>query len=208
MRGERAIGVAPHQSEQVFAPHVLDPVRERLVGLERGDEGLELLLVTGTGAHGRGADHLQTDLQLHVEIFRTGVHAFVQIAVPRQEVIDPALDGEGVEAQRLDEELRVPAVVRQRQHPDLPRLLLRLVAVTHHRGDQIVAVGEDIRLRRHDVADDTLRREAAVVDRRCNVFDDDSFSTVELSHSISPWCESRSNQRRSLRANGRTRAAT
>lgn len=71
-----------------------------------------------------------------------------------------------------------------------------------------MTIREDVRLGFDDVAEDTFSGETALVDRWCHALDDDSLSTVELRHNSPLRCESCSNQRNSLRVNGRTTNAS
>jgi hypothetical protein len=181
-RHEPALGVAPHQLEQVFAAKVLDLLLERIVALDRVDEGLQLALVARAGPLRRRAKVLEPDPQLDAQFFfaRAAVDALLHVAVPRQEVVDPRVDGEAVEAEAVDNEVGGPAVVDERPHPHFAPLRIILVTMQDDRGDEVVAVGEDVRLRRHNVPRDTLRRVRAAIDLRRRRFDDDSLSSVQL----------------------------
>src|SRR5438309_343924 len=95
-------------------------------------------------------------------------------------LIDPRLDRVDRVAELVDRELRAPAVVRHRDHPHFPELLLRRVAVQHHRREDVVAVREDVRLDDDGVAHDALGRKEARVDLRLHSFNDDAPPAVDF----------------------------
>src|SRR6185369_10825483 len=145
-------------------------------------ERAEAALVALVRAADRGADQLQADRQLHIEIALLRLHPLAQVAVPGEKVIDPAFDGEEVEAELLDRDLALPAVVDQGAHRHFAPLPFRLMAMQRDRADQVVAVGEDVRLDEDVLSLDPLRRKAAIVDLRRYAFDDDALSTVKRLH--------------------------
>jgi hypothetical protein len=57
-------------------------------------------------------------------------------------------------------------------------------------GDQVVTVGEDVRLDLHHVADHPFGGKAPFLYRRRHPFDDDPAATVELHHDSKSRCES------------------
>ena len=181
-RRKSPLGVAPHQVEQIEAPHLLDLLFDRIVALERVDERSQLALVARAGSLMRGADQLQSDGELHVEVGLPRVSALLQIAMPRQEAIDPRFDRVEVEAELLGGEVGAPSIVDEWRHPHLAHFLLRRVAELQDRRDLIVPVGEDVGFDDHAVASDPLRRKEAAIDLGLHPFDDDAAAAVELCH--------------------------
>ena len=79
---------------------------------------------------------------------------------------DPRFERESMKAEVLDGDLGAPAIVRQGAHPHVAPFLLAVVAMENDRGNQVVSVGEDVRLREYDVTDHTFGRERAAIDFR------------------------------------------
>src|SRR5438874_1151877 len=161
----------------------------------------------------RGADHFQSDLELYIVI---GGIAFGEIAMPRQEMIDPRFDRAKVEAELLDVDFGAPAIVAERRHARFTHLFFRRMPILHDGGDEIVSVGEDVGFNDDAIADDTLRRKEAAVDLRLHSFDDYASTAVEF-HECGGRCqiwarhscvaagqECLARTQRNLRANGLT----
>src|SRR5687768_5170795 len=114
---ELPLGVPPHQREKVFAPDVLDLFFDRIFRLQRVDESFEFATVTSIRAGCGGTDHLEADQDLDLEILPgdSPINALLEVAVPGQEMIDPSLDREVIEAEFLHCELCRPAIVDERE---------------------------------------------------------------------------------------------
>ncbi len=96
------------------------------------------------------------------------------VALPCREVIDPRLDGVFVTAELARRELRGETVVAA------PLIAMRChsrLAVTAEQdgaGDDVVTVREHVRRHAHGVAAHAFDREAAAIDLRRDVLDDDA----------------------------------
>jgi hypothetical protein len=110
----------------------------------------------------------------------SGVYSLGQGVLPRDEVIDPGDKDILVTTHMRDEKRRLPAIVFERHHSDLVPLVGRCtsdVAVAQHRGNTIVAVGEDVGFDSDTLAGCPLDGKTAIVIRR-DVFDHDAPSAV------------------------------
>jgi hypothetical protein len=93
-----------------------------------------------------------------------GIELLTEVAPPGGEGVDEPGDGVLVHAELRDAEASAEPIVAVRFHTrDVPRLRSRF-AKAQHRGDDVVAIGEDVRLDQHFVADDTLDGEPSGVD--------------------------------------------
>src|SRR6185437_10421875 len=99
--------------------------------------------------------------------------AAAELVAPGGEAVDPGPHRERVAAEHLDRERRGEAVVAERPHAHLAESALAVAAVAGHGGDDVVTVGEHIRGHLDAVAGHTLHGEAAAVDARAQVLDDD-----------------------------------
>ncbi len=127
----------------------------------------------GPGEGLRAADHRGALQQLAREVGLAARDAPAHLLHPRAEGVGPGLDGVAVAGVGLEAEHAAPAVVVDRLQGRLPPGRLVVGAVADSRGQQIVALLEDVRGDREDVAHDALGRVPAVVHRGTHVLDDD-----------------------------------
>ena len=156
-----AIGVSPHEIEELVAFHVVYFVFQFIIAFEHFDEMREPFAVAPFRARCGGANHLQSDLKLHRVI---GFLPLLKITMPSQEMIDPCLDGEKIEAELFDAKLRAPPVVHQRCHAPFRGRGLALMAMQNHRGKNVVTVREHVRLDENCIAGNAFRWKAALID--------------------------------------------
>ena len=172
----RAVGVPLHQLGQVgsqrcgrgsLALAQLARVCEQLrrVGLRRPRRG--------------GLDNPRGHLQLWGDVL-AGLDALGELAAPGLEAVDPGLEGEPVAAEFGDGELGPPAVVGQWHHRDLDPAGAGFMAVADGGGDGVVAVGEDVGLDRHLVAERPLGGKAPAVDLGRHGLDGDALAALNL----------------------------
>ena len=174
--GKCTVGIPPHQIEQLVAAHVVHLVGDLVVSFEHRYVVFQPFAIASLGMRRSAANHLQPDAELHLQI---GWIALLQVAVPGEKVIDPRLDGEEIEAELGDRQLRAPTIVHQRSHSSLFPAGLALMAMRHHSREDIVAIGKDVGLDRYDVAGDPLRRKTAVIHGRRHTFNDDTATAVK-----------------------------
>ena len=99
---------------------------------------------------------------------------------PAREPIDPAFDRVLVCAERIDDELRLPAIVAERRHRRFaPRALAR-APIQQHRGKHVVPVRKHIRAHDHAFANRPLDRKPPVVHRRTDVLDHDAALKLRI----------------------------
>src|SRR5438876_2466728 len=110
-RSERPLRVARHQREQLIAPDLQNFFVRLAVAVEDAGEVLEALPIARLRARRGGANHLQANEELDVDVALRRFDPFAQIAMPGEEVIDPSFEGEGGEAESVEGELGAPAVV-------------------------------------------------------------------------------------------------
>jgi len=129
------------------------------------------------GPVGGGVDHARARLQLGR---RVGPIAALQLVLPGLEVVDPGLDRELVGARPPGLEAALPAVVDEGGHGRLApaRLLAADLAPAEDRGQEVVAVGKDVRLHEHGLAHRAPGGEAASIDLRPDVLDHDAPAAV------------------------------
>ncbi len=130
-------------------------------------------------ACGRRLHQLRADGQLDPHVL-AGLDPAAELVAPGGEAIDPGPHRVGVAAEHLDGERRREAVVAERLHAHLVGAALALAAVADDRGDDVVAVGEDVGGHVDLVAGDPLHAEAAGVDARAKVLDHDPPPAVDV----------------------------
>ncbi len=131
------------------------------------------------GACRRGVDQLRAGGELDPHVL-AGLDPAGELVAPGGEAIDPAPHRVGVAAEHVDGERRREAVVSDRLHAHLVEAALALAAVADDRGDDVVAVGEDVGGDVDAVAGDPLHAEAAGVDARAQVLDHDPPPPVDV----------------------------
>ena len=167
--GEEPHGVGHLRGECRFHPDLDRPAPVPEQGCGGGEE-----LGSGVVLRPFGGVFDQAGADLEVRFFdHVGVALLRQPEPPGGEVVDPAFDREREPSDVGDGELSPPAVVDHGLHGHPPPGRLPAALVADVGGDGVVAVGEDVRLHRHHVADDALRRETSVVDAGRDVLDDD-----------------------------------
>ena len=117
------------------------------------------------------------------------VDAALEVVAPRQERIDPGAHGVAASARARSTTKLRRASGRCRAAPSrVARHSASPSAPQQRAGDDVVAVGEAVGLDADHVADDALDREAAAVDARRDVLDDDAHAAVGARRSARPRC--------------------
>ncbi len=168
------IGIASRQLLQPLTLCQCDPffpvacaVRNRMRPL------LQATCVPLRSAAGDGAGKRAALLQIQLGLL-LNCRFFEQPAAPAVHVIDPGADGVQVAPEQLDAEARAPAVVAQEHHGQDVPLGRAFMPIQEVGGDRVMAVREHIRLDVYGFAKHPLGREAAAVDLRSHIFDDDA----------------------------------
>ena len=161
----RAVRVAADQRLQLGRQGRLDGAGagSRPAGPELAGRGAERGGIGATGAGGSGLDQAGSDLQVHRHVLAR-LDPLGEVADPAPEVIDPGLQREAVRAQGGGLELALPAVVGQGRHRRLGPFALAHAAVQKKGGEDVVTVGEAVRLDPHPLAQRSLRGIAAGLD--------------------------------------------
>ena len=152
--------------------------RHRLGLHERVDRALgppgelpERALVAA-GALERGAHQSAALLALDGDVLAGG-DLLGGVAVPGAVEVAPGGEGVLVVAGRGDRQLAAPAIVDDLRHLDLGPLVAALGPPHQRHADDLVAVGEGVRLDAHGPAGDAFGGEAARVDLRIHPLDDE-----------------------------------
>ena len=128
---------------------------------------------------GGGLDEIRADHQVDFDVL-PGFDALGQIAAPRFEAIDPALNSVKIFADVCDAEFGAPAVIAGRSHSDAAPIGIGSAPVEQTAGNGIVAIGEDIGFDRNGFACDTLYGESPGINFGADIFNDDTPSSVDL----------------------------
>jgi hypothetical protein len=161
----------------------LERVRRAQLLVEVGQEAIQPRLVRGVGAVAHRLHQLPALQQLAGQL-HAGLVLLAQLLGPGEERVPPGRDRVPVGGVLLERKAAAPAVVDQGLHLGLRPGLVAHFAVAQHDADHVVAVGEDVRLHLQPVAHDPLHREAAPVDLRRDLLDDDGVDLRD--HRLTP----------------------
>ncbi len=180
--GEPAIRVSAHQGfelavEQVLRLFVGGTITCQELGPEVQPPDVFGGGVLVPGPFERGADQKGPFLEMDPRIL-SGIHPLAHGAVPGEKVVDPGFEGEAVSSDVREREVPLPTIIDQRRHRHFVPLGVGLLFPEQRRREGVVAVGEQIGLDRHPVADDSFCGEPTTVDLRLHPFDHDTFPTV------------------------------
>ena len=173
------VGVASREFCDLELKDRTGPVCRGLVGLERRCQRQEAAQVGAPRAGSRIAHQTRPDPQVDGDV-DARVELSPQPPSPRSERIDPPAHGVEMRPHLANREAPAVAVVAELDHRRLTPRPIPRPSEHDDRGDQVMAVGKDIGLDDHDITDDPLDRERAVIDPRPDRLDNGPLTPIDM----------------------------